>query len=100
LIPTEVRDLLGPAPLAPGEDATLYERLLAEISSAVQPSGILEWLQVQDLTNLTWKLQRGGTHRSGAAHRSSTRRPDGHFARPVWTGQANQAERFERVVPR
>ena len=44
--------------LLPGEDATGYDRLHAELSAALQPVGAIEAIWVHDLVYLTWNIFR------------------------------------------
>ena len=50
--------VLGPAPLLEGEDASAYAELLAQVSSAVKPTDIIEDIWVRDVVDLTWEILR------------------------------------------
>jgi hypothetical protein len=58
VIPAEVRELLGPAPLTSTEDAAAYERILSQMALAVSPSDFVEWTWVKELVDLTWEAAR------------------------------------------
>ena len=49
---------LGPAPLIRGEEVSGYDALLARVSSAVKPAGILEEIWVRDVVDLVWDAVR------------------------------------------
>ena len=49
---------LSSPPLLPGEDAGEYDRLHADISTAIKPSNIIEEIWVHDLVYLTWEINR------------------------------------------
>jgi hypothetical protein len=51
-------DFLGPAPLIRGEEVSGYDALLARVSSAVKPAGILEEIWVRDVVDLVWEAVR------------------------------------------
>jgi hypothetical protein len=53
VVPAHVRALLGPSWLIEGEDAALYEDLLAQVGAAVQPMDMIDWLLVKDVVALT-----------------------------------------------
>jgi hypothetical protein len=50
--------LFGPPPLFEGEDPKTYDRLLAEISTAVTPGDIFEEIWVRDVLDLTVEVLR------------------------------------------
>jgi hypothetical protein len=50
-----VAAVLGPPPLAEGEDAAAYDELLARISSTVRPADILEEIWTRDVADLVWE---------------------------------------------
>jgi len=58
LIPDDIRELLGPPPLARGEDLDRYERIFAQIAASLQPTNVIDWFRCREIVNLTWKLQR------------------------------------------
>jgi hypothetical protein len=49
---------LGPSWIVEGEDADLYEQLLAEVAAAVEPADLIDWLLIKDIVALTWEIQR------------------------------------------
>jgi hypothetical protein len=50
--------LLGPPPLAAGEDAAAYEGLLGRIAGAIAPADMLEEIWVRDVADLAWDTLR------------------------------------------
>ena len=50
--------IFGPAPILEVEDASAYEELLAQISSAVKPPDIIGDFWVRDVVDLTWEILR------------------------------------------
>ena len=48
----------GPPPILKGEDAELYDLLLAQVSSGVKPSDIIEEMWVRDIVFLSWEISR------------------------------------------
>jgi hypothetical protein len=62
-VPQEIRVLLGPSWLVEGEDAQLYEDLLAAVASAVKPTDLVDWLLLKDFVDLTWEIQRNRRNR-------------------------------------
>jgi hypothetical protein len=50
--------LFGSPPLFEGEDAAAYDELLARVSSAVNPSDVIEEIWVRDIVDLTWEIFR------------------------------------------
>ena len=55
---SELSELLGPAPLLPGENEADYEALKMRIMAAVKPADAIEHLYVRDVTDLQWDLLR------------------------------------------
>jgi hypothetical protein len=51
-------DLLGRAPLIPGDNTSGYDTLLARISGAVRPADVLEQAWVRDVVDLLWEAVR------------------------------------------
>ena len=51
--------IFGPAPILEGEDQAAYDELLAQVSSVVKPSDIIEEIWVRDVVDLTWEIFRG-----------------------------------------
>jgi hypothetical protein len=47
--------LLGPAPLAEGEDAAAYDELLVRISGTVRPADVIEEIWTRDVVDLVWE---------------------------------------------
>jgi hypothetical protein len=50
--------LFGPAPLIDGEDQVAYDELLAQVTSAVNPTDIIEKILVRDFVDLDWEVSR------------------------------------------
>ena len=50
--------LLGPPPLLEGEDAALYDELVARICAAVKPGDIIDEMFVADVISLEWEIMR------------------------------------------
>ena len=51
-------DLFGPPPLIHGDDATVYEKLLAGFTDSVKPADILEEMWVREAVDLHWEVLR------------------------------------------
>jgi hypothetical protein len=58
MIPEDVRALIEPRPLIPGEDPHQYDLLLAGIAQDVKPKDMIEWLWVKDVGDLVWEARR------------------------------------------
>ena len=58
LVPAHVVRLLGPPPIAAGEDGERYERIFAHIAAALEPGDFIDWLRCRDIADLAWKIQR------------------------------------------
>ena len=50
--------LIGPPALLPGEDATQYEALRAEVRKCFDPKRVLDEANVSDVTDKIWEAQR------------------------------------------
>ena len=50
--------LIGPPALLPGEDATQYEALRAEVRKCFEPKSVLDEANVSDVTDKIWEAQR------------------------------------------
>lgn len=50
--------IFGPAPILEHEDAAAYDALIAEVSSAVNPTDVIEDIFVRDIVDLTWEIFR------------------------------------------
>jgi hypothetical protein len=62
-VPEEIRPLLGPTGVLPGEDPAHFEKLLAAVGAAVKPLDVVDWLYVMDVVRLTIEIQRFHSHR-------------------------------------
>jgi hypothetical protein len=51
-------DVLGRAPLIPGDDSSGYDTLLARVSAAVRPGDFIEEAWVRDVVDLIWEAVR------------------------------------------
>ena len=58
LIPEEIEMLLGPRPLLSGECSDRYDGMFASFVVEFEPDGVIEWLLLRDVHDLTWELQR------------------------------------------
>src|SRR5258705_196751 len=56
--PSAALAFLAPPPLIAGEDAAAYDDLLARISTALEPSDILEEIWVRDVVDMVWDALR------------------------------------------
>jgi hypothetical protein len=50
--------IFGPAPILPGEDPAAYDDLLAQVSSCLNPTDIVEEILLHDYVDLTWQIIR------------------------------------------
>ena len=50
--------IFGSAPILEGENPEAYDELLAQVSSAVNPSDTIERIWIRDIVDLTWELLR------------------------------------------
>jgi hypothetical protein len=57
-MPEHIRKLLGPAPLLRWESPERYERVLASMAQAVDPTDWIEWVWTKDLVDLGWEAAR------------------------------------------
>ena len=55
---TSAAETLGPPPLISGEDRAGYETMLAGVTAAVRPDGIVEEAWVRDVVDLIWDAVR------------------------------------------
>jgi hypothetical protein len=62
-VPEKIRVLLGPSWIVEGEDAQLFEDLLAAVALAVKPMDLVDWLLVKDFVDHTWEIQRNRRNR-------------------------------------
>lgn len=60
--PKELETALGPKPVLPFEDASLYDALQRQIIEAVQPNNAIEFIDVRNCTDLTWSIIRIRRH--------------------------------------
>jgi hypothetical protein len=56
--PLETLALLGPPPLARGEDVAAYNELLARLCATLRPSDSLEEIWIRDVVDLVWDTIR------------------------------------------
>ena len=56
--PDEVRALFGDPPLLRGEDVGLYNELMGQFAKIVEPTDMIEWWWVKDITDHTWEIRR------------------------------------------
>jgi hypothetical protein len=57
-IPGDIRDTWGDPPLSRNEDPEIYAKLAGQISQAVGPIDVIEWLWVKDVLDLSWEIRR------------------------------------------
>jgi hypothetical protein len=57
-IPGDIRDIWGDPPLLRNEDPEIYDKLAGQISQAVGPIDVIEWLWVKDVLDLSWEIRR------------------------------------------
>jgi hypothetical protein len=58
IIPLDIRELLGPPPIASLENGEAYERILSSMAEAVAPKDFVEWTWLKDIVDLTWEAGR------------------------------------------
>ena len=58
LIPDEIRELLGAAPVLHAAEKPLFDRLLAGLVTQFNPVSIYDWIKVHDLACLTWQIRQ------------------------------------------
>ena len=58
LIPDEIRELLGTAPVLHAAERPLFDRLLAGLVTQFNPVSIYDWIKVHDLACLTWQIRQ------------------------------------------
>jgi uncharacterized protein YdcH (DUF465 family) len=58
LVPPEVQALFGDPPLMRGEDVGLYNKLMAQFTKLIEPTDMIEWWWVKDITDHTWEIRR------------------------------------------
>ena len=58
LIPRSVLAVLGDPPLISGEDLGAYYSLLGQLGAECGALGILDWIWVKDIADLTWQILR------------------------------------------
>lgn len=58
LVPDDIARLFGPRPLLSGESAERYDAMFASFVVEFEPDGVIEWLLLRDVHDLTWELQR------------------------------------------
>jgi hypothetical protein len=57
-IPAVVRKIFGKRPILASEDPTVYDQLLSEIISELEPQNLQQWLLVKDIADAEWELLR------------------------------------------
>jgi hypothetical protein len=56
--PPATFDVIGRAPLIPGDDSSGYDTLLSRVSAAVRPGDVIEEAWVRDVVDLIWEAVR------------------------------------------
>jgi hypothetical protein len=72
LIPPVMRQLLADPPLVRGEDAADYQRMVGELGAESGATGVVDWMLVKDIADLTWQIAR--TRRFVSAYTVSAER--------------------------
>jgi hypothetical protein len=62
VFPKELEAALGPKPVLPFEDASLYETLQTQVLTAIQPTDAIEFLDVRAFIDITWSIIRVRRH--------------------------------------
>src|ERR1043166_8482647 len=57
-VPANIRAMLGPPALLPGEDAAIYEEILAHFAHEVAPRDIIAWMLIKDLADHRLEIAR------------------------------------------
>jgi hypothetical protein len=57
-VPVPVRKAVSNPPIIPGERAEDYQEFFKQISAAVRPKDMIEWLQLEDVVALAWEVLR------------------------------------------
>jgi hypothetical protein len=57
-IPGDIREIWGDPPLLRNENPEIYEKLAGQISQAVGPTDVIEWVWVKDILDLSWEIRR------------------------------------------
>ena len=60
--PKHLEAALGPKPVLPFEDASLYETLQTQVLSAIQPTDAIEFIDVRTFIDITWSIIRVRRH--------------------------------------
>jgi hypothetical protein len=71
--------LFGPPPLLDGEDAALYDELLARVCAAVKPVDIIEEMFVADIILLQWEIMRWHRLKTNLLRRSGQKALENHL---------------------
>ena len=58
LVPDDIAEVLGQRPLLSGECPNRYDALFARFIVEFEPDGIIEWILLRDVHDLTWEIQR------------------------------------------
>ena len=58
LIPEDIAELLGPRPLLSGESMERYDAMFARFIIEFEPEGVIEWVLLREVHDLTWEIQR------------------------------------------
>jgi len=58
LIPDDIAELLGPRPLLSGESEVRYDAMFTRFILEFEPDGVIEWILLRDVHDLTWEIQR------------------------------------------
>ena len=58
VVPADVKELLGPPPLAKFEDLKSYSALFEFMAASMQPTDAVEWIWTKDIIDLIWEARR------------------------------------------
>jgi hypothetical protein len=86
-IPADIQALLGEPPALPGDDRAKYNQLILQISKEMRPSGIVDWLFVEDFVHATFQIHALRSAKRDLLNdaRLKELQPALHHAR-VWAG--------------
>jgi hypothetical protein len=58
VFPREIAALFGPPPLLPDEEAATYRNILVHLSLTLVPEGLIDWLDLKEVGDLTFEILR------------------------------------------
>jgi hypothetical protein len=87
-------NIFGPSPVLQGEEESTYQELLAQITSALQPSDILERMWIREIADLSWEALRWRRLKGNLFSATLYQGVD-RAIRPIMAGQKHQE--FDRM---